>query len=179
MLGALATRRLRSGAGLVGCRVRWSLSGHVQRRHSPAMSDAPYKEPPAMFDDLYKEPLYVFVLRVLGTIAAVIALLTFVAIATENITRFGAETPVLLIALPMLVSSLVAALLIFTVAQVFSYLDRTACASEAAVHSAEQIEFCLRHLLCDNQMSRSAERLDKKIEQVMESIRQENASQGV
>ena len=82
----------------------------------------------------YRQPILAFILRVFGILAAVVATLAFGAIVASLASGNG--TAGVLVALPVLISSLVSALLLFGVAQVIDYLGRTAHASEEAAESA-------------------------------------------
>ena len=59
----------------------------------------------------------------------------------------GNGTAGVLVALPVLISALVSALLLFGVAQVIDYLGRAAHASEEAAESAEESAGLLRQLV--------------------------------
>jgi len=93
----------------------------------------------------YRQPILAFILRVFGILAAVIATLAFGATVASLASGNGIAG--VLVALPVLVSALVSALLLFGVAQVIDYLGRTAHASEAAADSAEDSADLLCQLL--------------------------------
>ena len=93
----------------------------------------------------YRQPILAFILRVVGLLAAAIALIALGTIIVG--VASGNGTAGVLVALPVLVSAIVSALLLFGVAQVIDYLGRTAHASEAAADSAEDSADLLRQLL--------------------------------
>jgi len=93
----------------------------------------------------YRQPILAFILRLFGILAAVVATLAFGAIVASFASGNG--TAGVLVALPVLVSALLSALLLLGVAQVIDYLGRTAHASEAAADSAEDSADLLRQLL--------------------------------
>ena len=99
----------------------------------------------AMSDNHHRQPILAFILRVFGILAAVVATLAFGAIVASLASGNG--TAGVLVALPVLVSALVSALLLFGVAQVIDYLGRTAHASEEAAESAEESAGLLRQLV--------------------------------
>jgi hypothetical protein len=98
-----------------------------------------------MSDSPYRQPILAFILRVVGLLAAAIALIALGAIIVGVASGNGIAG--VLVALPVLVSALVSALLLLGVAQVIDYLGRTAHASEAAADSAEDSADLLRQLL--------------------------------
>ena len=98
-----------------------------------------------MSDSPYRQPILALILRVFGLLAAVVATLAFGAIVASLASGNG--TAGVLVALPVLVSALVSALLLFGVAQVIDYLGRTAHASEEAAESAQASADLLRLLL--------------------------------
>ena len=93
----------------------------------------------------YRQPILAFILRVVGLLAAAIALIALGTIIVG--VASGNGTAGVLVALPVLVSAIVSALLLFGVAQVIDYLGRTAHASEAAADSAEDSADLLRQLI--------------------------------
>jgi hypothetical protein len=99
----------------------------------------------AMSDSPYRQPILALILRVFGLLAAVVATLAFGAIVASLASGNG--TAGVLVALPVLISALVSALLMFGVAQVIDYLGRTAHASEEAAESAKNSADLLRQLL--------------------------------
>ena len=98
-----------------------------------------------MSDNPYRQPILALILRVFGILAAAIALIALGVIVVG--VASGNGTAGVLVSLPVLVSAIVSALLLFGVAQVIDYLGRTAHASEEAAESAQASADLLRQLL--------------------------------
>lgn len=98
-----------------------------------------------MSDKPYKQPILTLILRVFGFLTAAI---TAVALGIVVFSLFlGEGFAGMLVALPVLVSSLVSALILFGVAQVIDYLGRTAHAAKEAATRASESADLLRQLL--------------------------------
>jgi flagellar motor component MotA len=98
-----------------------------------------------MSDTPYKQPILALILRVFGILAAAIA---FVALGVIVVgVANGNGTAGVLVSLPVLVSAVVSALLLFGVAQVIDYVGRTAHASEEAAVNAQASTDLLRQLI--------------------------------
>ena len=93
----------------------------------------------------YRQPILAFILRVFGLFAAASASVAFGVIVVGVASGNGVAG--VFVALPVLFSALVSALLLFGVAQVIDYLGRTAHASEEAAESAQASADLLRQLL--------------------------------
>jgi flagellar motor component MotA len=93
----------------------------------------------------YRQPILALILRVFGVLAAAIACVALGIIIVGLVS--GQGTAGVLVALPVLVSSLVSALILFGVAQVIDYLGRTAHAAEEAAAGAKDSADLLRQLL--------------------------------
>ena len=98
-----------------------------------------------MSDNPYRQPILALILRVFGILAAAIALIALGVIVVG--VASGNGTAGVLVSLPVLVSAVVSALLLFGVAQVIDYLGRTAHASEEAAESAKDSADLLRQLI--------------------------------
>ncbi len=94
---------------------------------------------------IYRQPILAFILRVFGAIAAAVAAFALFAVIFGLVTGDGAAGA--LLALPVLVSALVSALILFGVAQVIDYLGRTAHAAEEAADAAQDSTDLLRQLI--------------------------------
>jgi hypothetical protein len=93
----------------------------------------------------YRQPILTLILRVFAVLAAAIACVALGVIIVGLVSGQGAAG--VLVALPVLVSSLVSALILFGVAQVIDYLGRTAHAAEEAAAGAKDSADLLRQLL--------------------------------
>jgi fatty acid desaturase len=93
----------------------------------------------------YRQPILALILRVFGMLAAAIAAVAFGIVIFSLFLGEGVAG--MLVALPVLVSSLVSALILFGVAQVIDYLGRTAHAAEEAAAAANDSADLLRQLL--------------------------------
>jgi flagellar motor component MotA len=93
----------------------------------------------------YRQPILALILRVFAVLAAAIACVALGVIIVGLVSGQGAAG--VLVALPVLVSSLVSALILFGVAQVIDYLGRTAHAAEEAATAAKDSADLLRQLL--------------------------------
>lgn len=93
----------------------------------------------------YRQPILALILRVFGILAAAIAVIALGVIIVG--VASGNGTAGVLVSLPVLVSAVVSALLLFGVAQVIDYLGRTAHASEEAAESAKDSADLLRQLI--------------------------------
>jgi hypothetical protein len=94
---------------------------------------------------IYRQPILAFILRVFGAIAAAVAAFAF-GVAVLGFAS-GNGLAGALVALPVLVSALVSALILFGVAQVIDYLGRTAHAAEEAADAAQDSADLLRQLI--------------------------------
>lgn len=98
-----------------------------------------------MSDNPYRQPILALILRVFGILAAAIALIALGIIAVG--VASGNGTAGVLVSLPVLVSAVVSALLLFGVAQVIDYLGRTAHASEESAQASQASADLLRQLI--------------------------------
>jgi fatty acid desaturase len=94
---------------------------------------------------VYRQPILALILRVFGAIAAAVAAFALFVVIFGLVTGDGAAGA--LLALPVLVSALVSALILFGVAQVIDYLGRTAHAAEEAADAAQDSADLLRQLI--------------------------------
>jgi hypothetical protein len=94
---------------------------------------------------IYRPPILTLILQVFGTLSAVVSVVALGVIVFGLINGLGAAGT--LVGLPVLVSSLVSALILFGVAQVINYLGRTAHAAEQAAAGASDSADLLRQLL--------------------------------
>jgi flagellar motor component MotA len=93
----------------------------------------------------YRQPILALILRVFAVLSAAIACVALGVIIVGLVS--GQGTAGVLVALPVLISSLVSALILFGVAQVIDYLGRTAHAAEEAAAAAKDSADLLRQLL--------------------------------
>lgn len=98
-----------------------------------------------MSENPYRQPILSLFLRVFAILAATIACVALGLIVVGVASGNGLAG--VLVALPVFISSLISALLLFGVAQVIDYLGRTAHASEEAAEGARAGAELLRQLL--------------------------------
>lgn len=94
---------------------------------------------------IYRQPILALILRVFAILAAAIALIALGVIVVGVASGNGAAG--VLVSLPVLVSALVSALILFGVAQVIDYLGRTAHAAEETAAAAQEGADLLRQLI--------------------------------